>query len=156
MFTDLPLEQLRTYRPEELLSPHMLLSRFTERATDLLNADAQLAATQNISQKVDDMNADMRQGFNVMYAELDRGFSQLSEQVFEGNLLMEDVGREVAKTRNAVNAGTLIGALQRRKTNKQLTSMSEDFRQLSAKFDTPALYSGQRNSNVVKVRARRR
>lgn len=28
----------RTYRPEELLSPHMLLSRFTERATDLLAA----------------------------------------------------------------------------------------------------------------------
>jgi hypothetical protein len=28
----------RTYRPEELLSPHMLLARFTERATELLTA----------------------------------------------------------------------------------------------------------------------
>ncbi|WP_186009603.1 hypothetical protein [Streptomyces albidoflavus] len=28
----------RTYRPEELLSPHMLLARFTERATELLAA----------------------------------------------------------------------------------------------------------------------
>lgn len=33
-----PKDSPRTYRPEELLSPHMLLSRFTERATVLLTA----------------------------------------------------------------------------------------------------------------------
>ncbi|MFJ5142033.1 hypothetical protein [Streptomyces sp. NPDC088707] len=31
-----PADSPRTYRPEELLSPHMLLARFTERATELL------------------------------------------------------------------------------------------------------------------------
>ncbi|MEU6071229.1 hypothetical protein ABZ864_44020 [Streptomyces sp. NPDC047082] len=36
--TDVPKDSPRTYRPEELLSPHMLLSRFAERATDLLTA----------------------------------------------------------------------------------------------------------------------
>lgn len=35
---DVPKDSPRTYRPEELLSPHMLLSRFAERATDLLAA----------------------------------------------------------------------------------------------------------------------
>ncbi|GAB3949869.1 hypothetical protein [Streptomyces sparsus] len=35
---DVPKGSPRTYRPEELLSPHMLLSRFTEQATDLLTA----------------------------------------------------------------------------------------------------------------------
>ncbi|MCF4135900.1 hypothetical protein L1856_01720 [Streptomyces sp. Tue 6430] len=35
---DVPKDSPRTYRPEELLSPHMLLSRFTERATGLLTA----------------------------------------------------------------------------------------------------------------------
>ncbi|MGW6487376.1 hypothetical protein [Streptomyces sp. NPDC055056] len=35
---DVPKDSPQTYRPEELLSPHMLLSRFTERATDLLAA----------------------------------------------------------------------------------------------------------------------
>ncbi|GGU88047.1 hypothetical protein FHX79_115487 [Streptomyces cavourensis] len=34
----LPADSPRTYRPEELLSPHMLLARFTERATELLTA----------------------------------------------------------------------------------------------------------------------
>ncbi|MFF3909811.1 hypothetical protein ACFYZJ_28415 [Streptomyces sp. NPDC001848] len=33
---DVPKDSPRTYRPEELLSPPMLLSRFAERATDLL------------------------------------------------------------------------------------------------------------------------
>ncbi|MET9124510.1 hypothetical protein [Streptomyces sp. NPDC004528] len=33
-----PKDSPRTYRPEELLSPYMLLSRFAERATDLLAA----------------------------------------------------------------------------------------------------------------------
>ncbi|MGA5066366.1 hypothetical protein ACPB9E_21830 [Streptomyces exfoliatus] len=32
----LPANSPRTYRPEELLSPHTLLARFTERATELL------------------------------------------------------------------------------------------------------------------------
>lgn len=35
---DVPKDSPRTYRPEELLSPQMLLSRFAERATDLLAA----------------------------------------------------------------------------------------------------------------------
>ncbi|MFE1173112.1 hypothetical protein [Streptomyces sp. NPDC058773] len=33
---DAPKDSPRTYRPEELLSPQMLLARFTERAADLL------------------------------------------------------------------------------------------------------------------------
>ncbi|MFJ8989959.1 hypothetical protein ACIRQH_06145 [Streptomyces sp. NPDC102279] len=33
---DVPKDSPRTYRPEELLSPHMLLSHFAERATNLL------------------------------------------------------------------------------------------------------------------------
>ncbi|TRV80129.1 hypothetical protein FKN01_07975 [Streptomyces sp. 130] len=38
MAADAPKDSPRTYRPEELLSPPKLLSRFTERATDLLAA----------------------------------------------------------------------------------------------------------------------
>ncbi|MFJ8193828.1 hypothetical protein ACIQ8D_29345 [Streptomyces sp. NPDC096094] len=55
---DVPKDSPRTFRPEELLSPHMLLSRFTERATDLLTAvpeeerPAQAAVTAALRQAV--------------------------------------------------------------------------------------------------------
>lgn len=105
-----------------------------ERATDLLNADLQLAATQNVAQRVDDMNADLRYGFNRLYSELDRGFAQITEQLDLANCNLDDVRKDLRKTKHVASADLIMGSIQRHKSNKMLRSQNEEFLKLSKKF----------------------
>ena len=105
-----------------------------ERATDLLNADLQLAATQNVAQRVDDMNADLRYGFNRLYSELDRGFAQITEQLDLANCNLDDVRKDLRKTKHVASADLIMGSIQRHNSNKMLRSQNEEFLKLSKKF----------------------
>ena len=79
-----------------------------ERATDLLNADLQLAATQNVA--------------------------QITEQLDLANCNLDDVRKDLRKTKHVASADLIMGSIQRHNSNKMLRSQNEEFLKLSKKF----------------------
>ncbi len=91
-----------------------------ERATDLLDRDRQRAATVSVRSAVENMAADMRNGFAELYGAIQEG----NEIQLESLGVLKDTRKLVKKTKRDMNIGNLVGAVQRRKTNKILEGES--------------------------------
>ncbi len=89
-------------------------------ATELLDRDRQRAATLEsgamVCRSVESMNRDLRNGLGAIYAELERG-NDISADMLD---TLAKNNKQLSKVRRDMNVGTLIGTVQRHKTNKIL------------------------------------
>ena len=88
----------------------------------------------DIERATDLLNADLRYGFNRLYSELDRGFAQITEQLDLANCNLDDVRKDLRKTKHVASADLIMGSIQRHNSNKMLRSQNEEFLKLSKKF----------------------
>lgn len=95
-----------------------------ERATDLLNANQQLAATRNITSSINNMHNDVMSGMYAIYSEIEAG-----------NDSMDAMLDELGKMRRDINIGTGVRTIQQHRTNKQLKNFSKEFEDLRKKFN---------------------
>ncbi len=89
-------------------------------ATELLDRDRQRAATlaagSMVRNSVKEMNRDLRTGLSAIYSELERG-NDISADMLD---TLSQNNKQLSKVRRDMNIGTVIGTVQRHKTNKIL------------------------------------
>lgn len=89
-------------------------------ATELLDRDRQRAATLEsgsmVCRSVASMNRDLRNGLGAIYAQLERG-NDINEEMLD---TLVNNNKQLSKVRRDMNIGTVIGTVQRHKTNKIL------------------------------------
>lgn len=90
-----------------------------ERAIDLLNANLQLAATQDITAAVTNLNEDMKYGMSVTYEELKHHQRSL-----------QDIQSELRSTRKHIDIGIGINAVQSHNANKHIKHIDEQTQQM--------------------------
>ena len=95
-----------------------------ERATDLLNADAQLSATKEVGQSVSQMQDNVMLGMQAIFSE-----------VQAGNSIQEDVLDRLGDLKRSVDRGNIIATAQRHGTNKQMKKFSKEFEEFKKKFE---------------------
>ena len=89
-----------------------------ERATDLLDRNRQLAATESVRMSVENMAADMRNGFAAVYGAIDEGNAIQLETLG----VLEKTQKLVKKTRRDMNIGNAVATSQRKRTNRLLSN----------------------------------
>jgi len=87
-----------------------------ERATDLLDRNRQLAATESVRASVESMASDMRSGFAAVYGAIEEG----NDIQLETLGVLEKTQKLVKKTRRDMNISGAVAASQRHRTNQIL------------------------------------
>lgn len=102
-----------------------------ERATDLLNANMQLAATQGVTSSIANMDRNMRFGFNQVYNAIERGNDLLDESCD----ILAGIDSNLSKVRKDMKHFNSAAVVQRHMTNKHIKNANKQFADFSKKFD---------------------
>ena len=94
-----------------------------ERSTDLLNAERLQESINNIHSSINRMHQNMMEGMSAIFSE-----------VQYGNYVMEDLKKELVKTRVHLDLHAFASGIQTHNTNKQLKSMNKQFEELRQKM----------------------
>lgn len=80
-----------------------------ERAIDMLNANKQLAQSNQIKEAVNNMNNNMQNSFSAVYCAIENG-----------NDIALEINDRLGKTRRDMNIGNIVSTVQRHNINKKL------------------------------------